>query len=87
MTFYLQKTFVCEYSGKSGLDYFEALDHEYEESQKTQEKFPDVIKPKVLRACQYRKLYKHDYFYLFNTRSLTILLVCVVSRRGRRSSG
>ena len=55
MQFYLQKVFVDEYSGKSGIDYFEALDTEFEESKKTSDKFPDALKPKVLRACQFRE--------------------------------
>jgi len=54
MSFFLQKIFTCEYTGKSGLDYFQALDSEFEESKKTQLKFPDPLKPKVLRACQFR---------------------------------
>jgi hypothetical protein len=54
MSFFLQKIFTCEYTGKSGLDYFQALDSEFEESKKTQLKFPDALKPKVLRACQFR---------------------------------
>lgn len=55
MSFYLQKIFVCEYSGRSNLDYFEGLDSEWNESKKTQEKFPDPLKPRVLRACQFRE--------------------------------
>ena len=55
MKFYLEKIFSCEYTGKSGLDYFAALDSEQKEAEKTQRLFPARLKSKVLKACQFRK--------------------------------
>lgn len=55
MKFYLEKIFSCEYTGKSGLDYFAALDSEQKEAEKTQRLFPARLKSKVLKACQFRE--------------------------------
>lgn len=54
MKFYLEKIFSCEYTGKSGLDYFAALDSEQKEAEKTQRLFPARLKSKVLKACQFQ---------------------------------
>lgn len=56
MQFYLQTHFTCEYTGKTGLTYFEAAASEEHESQSTQFKFPDPLKPRVLQSAQFRTL-------------------------------
>ena len=63
MKFYLEKIFSCEYTGKSGLDYFAALDSEQKEAEKTQRLFPARLKSKVLKACQFRK-YSPEHLWM-----------------------
>ncbi|SCZ87519.1 BZ3500_MvSof-1268-A1-R1_Chr2-2g04985 [Microbotryum saponariae] len=55
MTYLLSRIFTCEYSGKSGLDYFQALDSERNESRIVRERFPAELKGKVLKSIQFRK--------------------------------
>lgn len=55
MRFYLQKIFTCELTGKSNIDFFDALDSEERESARTQNAFPNSLKPRVLQSCQWRK--------------------------------
>ena len=54
MRFYLEKTFSCELTGKSGLDFFDALESERRESMRTQNAFPNPLKSRVLQSCQFR---------------------------------
>lgn len=54
LTFLLTRQFQCEYSGKSGLDYFSALQSEKAESKVVRERFPDALKGKVLGSVQFR---------------------------------
>ena len=55
MSFYRQKQFQCEVTGKSGLDYFQALESERQEARTMHSRFPDQLKAAVLKAVQWRK--------------------------------
>lgn len=54
MSFYRLKQFQCEVTGKSGLDYFQALESEQQEAQTMHSRFPEPLKPAVLKAVQWR---------------------------------
>ena len=56
MSFYSLKQFQCEVTGKSGLDYFQALESERQEARTMHSRFPDQLKAAVLKAVQWRKL-------------------------------
>lgn len=62
----MEPIFTCEYTGKSGLNFFNALESEISESEKTQRNFPDVLKPRVLRACHFRKFLSFSFFIFFS---------------------
>ncbi len=55
MSFYRMKQFQCEVTGKSGLDYFQALESERQEARTMHSRFPDQLKAAVLKAVQWRK--------------------------------
>ena len=67
MSFYRMKHFQCEVTGKSGLDYFQALESERQEARTMHSRFPDQLKAAVLKAVQWRKL-------LANPSGLRVLL-------------
>ena len=54
MSFYRVKQFQCEVTGKSGLDYFQALESERHEARTMHSRFPDQLKAAVLKAVQWR---------------------------------
>lgn len=54
MSFYHSKQFQCEVTGKSGLDYFEALSSERQEATVLHSRFSQPLKPAVLKAVQWR---------------------------------
>ena len=54
MSFYRLKQFQCEVTGKSGLDYFQALESEQQEARTLHARFPEQLKGPVLRAVQWR---------------------------------
>ncbi|BGP00501.1 hypothetical protein NBRC10513v2_006305 [Rhodotorula toruloides] len=60
LTFLLTRQFQCEYSGKSGLDYFSALQSEKAESKVVRERFPDALKGKVLGSVQFQVMGRLD---------------------------
>ncbi|BGP26830.1 DDT domain-containing protein [Rhodotorula toruloides] len=60
LTFLLTRQFQCEYSGKSGLDYFAALRSEKAESKVVRERFPDALKGKVLGSVQFQVMGRLD---------------------------
>lgn len=67
MSFYRLRQFQCEVTGKSGLDYFQALESEQQEARTMHSRFPDPLKSAVLRAVQWREyrfflLSAHVYF-------------------------
>lgn len=55
LSFYKLKQFQCEVTGKSGLDYFQALESEQQEARTLHARFPQALKAPVLRAVQWRK--------------------------------
>lgn len=54
MSFYRLRQFQCEVTGKSGLDYFQALDSERQEALTLHSRFPEPLKSAVLKAVQWR---------------------------------
>jgi len=54
MTFYRLKQFQCEVTGKSGLDYFQAVESERHEARTLHSRFSEPLKPAVLKAVQWR---------------------------------
>jgi len=54
MSFYMLKQFQCEVTGKSGLDYFQAVESERQEALTLHSRFSEPLKPAVLRAVQWR---------------------------------
>lgn len=54
MTFYKSNIFMCEVTGKTGLDYFQAAESERSESNNLHARFPEQLKAAVLRAVQWR---------------------------------
>lgn len=89
----MEPIFTCEYTGKSGLTFFGAIESEQKESEKTQLAFPDVLKPRVLRACHFRKLYAYLFFFFINlvcesraTADLDCAVSLLLSSRGRRKT-
>lgn len=55
MSFYRLKQFQCEVTGKSGLDYFQAIESEQQEARTMHLRFPEQLKSAVLRAVQWRE--------------------------------
>ena len=55
MSFYRLKQFQCEVTGKSGLDYFQALESEQLEARTMHSRFPEQLKPAILKAVQWRE--------------------------------
>ena len=55
LSFYKLKQFQCEVTGKSGLDYFQALESEQQEARTLHARFPQALKAPVLRAVQWRE--------------------------------
>jgi bromodomain adjacent to zinc finger domain protein 1A len=54
MSFYRLKQFQCEVTGKSGLDYFQAVDSEQHEARTMHSRFSEPLKPAILKAVQWR---------------------------------
>ncbi len=54
MSFYRLKQFQCEVTGKSGLDYFQAVESERQEARTMHSRFSEPLKYPVLRAVQWR---------------------------------
>jgi hypothetical protein len=55
MAFYNLKVFQCELTGKSGLDYFQALQSERSEAITLHARFPSQLKGPVLSSVQWRR--------------------------------
>lgn len=54
LSYYHQRIFQCELSGKSNLTYFEAAESEAQQTRAIQSQFPDALKVPVLRAAQFQ---------------------------------
>ncbi|KAF7306668.1 hypothetical protein MIND_00458400 [Mycena indigotica] len=61
MSFYRQKQFQCEVTGKSGLDYFQAVESEQQEARILHHRFPQPLKAAVLRSVQYQVVGRLDH--------------------------
>lgn len=61
MSFYHSKQFQCEVTGKSGLDYFEALSSERQEATVLHSRFSQPLKPAVLKAVQWQVMGRLDH--------------------------
>jgi bromodomain adjacent to zinc finger domain protein 1A len=55
MSFYRLRQFQCEVTGKSGLDYFQAIESELSEARTMHARFPEQLKSAVLKAVQWRE--------------------------------
>ncbi|KAJ5672107.1 DDT domain superfamily [Penicillium longicatenatum] len=53
MDFYKQRRFICEITGHSGLNFFEAFRSEMEESREVNNSFPEALKEPILRRIQF----------------------------------
>ncbi|KLO16987.1 hypothetical protein SCHPADRAFT_887277 [Schizopora paradoxa] len=60
MSFYKVKQFQCEVTGKSGLDYFQALESEQHEARELHQRFPEPLKYMVLRSVQWQVMGRLD---------------------------
>nr|GAT49763.1 predicted protein [Mycena chlorophos] len=61
MSFYRQKQFQCEVTGKSGLDYFQAVESEQQEARVLHHRFPQPLKAAVLKSVQYQVVGRLDH--------------------------
>ncbi|KAI5122593.1 hypothetical protein M0805_004808 [Coniferiporia weirii] len=61
MSFYKLKQFQCEVTGKSGLDYFQALESEQQEARTLHSRFPEPLKAAVLRSVQWQVMGRLDH--------------------------
>lgn len=61
MSFYRLKQFQCEVTGKSGLDYFQALESEQLEARTMHSRFPEQLKSAVLKAVQWQVMGRLDH--------------------------
>ncbi|KAF8140096.1 chromatin remodeling complex protein [Boletus edulis] len=61
VSFYRLKQFQCEVTGKSGLDYFQALESEQQEAQTMHSRFPEPLKAAVLKAVQWQVVGRLDH--------------------------
>ncbi|KAF9569735.1 chromatin remodeling complex protein [Agrocybe pediades] len=61
MSFYRLKQFQCEVTGKSGMDYFQAVESERQEARTLHSRFPEPLKPAVLKAVQWQVMGRLDH--------------------------
>ncbi|KAF9015331.1 chromatin remodeling complex protein [Cyathus striatus] len=61
MSFYKLKQFQCEVTGKSGLDYFQALESERQEARTLHSRFSEPLKPAILKAVQWQVMGRLDH--------------------------
>ncbi|XP_006454475.1 hypothetical protein AGABI2DRAFT_197646 [Agaricus bisporus var. bisporus H97] len=61
MSFYRLKQFQCEVTGKSGLDYFQAVESERQEARTMHARFSEPLKSPVLRAVQWQVMGRLDH--------------------------
>lgn len=60
MSFYRLRQFQCEVTGKSGLDYFQAIESEQSEARTMHSRFPEQLKSAVLKSVQWRECINHN---------------------------
>ncbi|KAE9410920.1 hypothetical protein BT96DRAFT_870719 [Gymnopus androsaceus JB14] len=61
ISFYHLKQFQCEVTGKSGLDYFQAIESERSEAQTLHSRFSEPLKPAILKAVQFQVIGRLDH--------------------------
>lgn len=61
LSFYKMKQFQCDVTGKSGLDFFQALGSEAQEARTLHARFPEQLKGPVLRAVQWQVMGRLDH--------------------------
>ncbi|KAF9068074.1 ATP-utilizing chromatin assembly and remodelling N-terminal-domain-containing protein [Rhodocollybia butyracea] len=61
MSFYRLKQFQCEVTGKSGLDYFQAISSERAEAETLHSRFSEPLKPVILKAVQFQVVGRLDH--------------------------
>ncbi|KAL0580304.1 hypothetical protein V5O48_001721 [Marasmius crinis-equi] len=61
MSFYRLKQFQCEVTGKSGLDYFQAVESERQEARTLHARFSEPLKPAILKAVQWQVMSRLDH--------------------------
>ncbi|KAF9535857.1 chromatin remodeling complex protein [Crepidotus variabilis] len=61
MSFYRMRQFQCEVTGKSGLDYFQAVESERQEARTLHSRFSEPLKPAVLKAVQWQVMGRLDH--------------------------
>ncbi|KAL4883442.1 hypothetical protein BJY04DRAFT_226497 [Aspergillus karnatakaensis] len=60
MDFYNQRKFICEITGHSGLNFFEANRSEMDESREVNNSFPEALKGPILRRTQFSTVSRVD---------------------------
>ncbi|KAG9247244.1 hypothetical protein BJ878DRAFT_477537 [Calycina marina] len=60
MDFYKQRRFICQITGHSGLNFFEALKSELAGAQEVEEAFPEALKGPILRRVQFQTISRID---------------------------
>ena len=88
----LQKKFICEITGHSALNFFEALKSETHGSREVDSAFPEALKEPVLRRVQFSTTSRIDHlvdevFEDFKTDFYPGELVVVVTDDGSRLNG
>ncbi|KAJ5398117.1 hypothetical protein N7509_006230 [Penicillium cosmopolitanum] len=61
MDFYKQRRFICEITGHSGLNFFEAMRSEMEESREVNSSFPEALREPILRRIQFSTVSRVDH--------------------------
>ncbi|KAJ7597210.1 chromatin remodeling complex protein [Mycena floridula] len=61
MSFYRVKQFQCEVTGKSGLNYFQAVESERDEARTLHSRFSEPLKPAILKAVQWQVMGRLDH--------------------------
>jgi hypothetical protein len=61
MSFYRLRQFQCEVTGKSGLDYFQAIESEQFEARTMHSRFPEQLKSAVLKSVQWQVMGRLDH--------------------------
>lgn len=67
---YKKRVWQCEFTGKSNLTYYEALESERSEKEQVEDKLPEELQKSVLVYIQFRKLHfnttlNHAIHYLW----------------------
>ncbi|KII93497.1 hypothetical protein PLICRDRAFT_49537 [Plicaturopsis crispa FD-325 SS-3] len=61
MSFYRLKQFQCEVTGRSNMDYFQAIESELQEARTMHSRFSEPLKPAILKAVQWQVMGRLDH--------------------------